>query len=119
MVMPFGMHQGELVEELPTDYIDWVARHIDLRGRLREAILAELDFRQRRQSAPRAGASSVTIVVAAEHLPAVAEIVDLGYRAAARRHHPDVGGEPATMLALNVAMAALRPQLASVGAVLA
>jgi hypothetical protein len=38
MRMPFGKYQGRDLEEIPKDYLNWIAEHIDLYGPLREAV---------------------------------------------------------------------------------
>lgn len=38
--MPFGKHKGEMVDDLPLDYIEWLLTNID---NLREELKAELE----------------------------------------------------------------------------
>jgi len=45
-IMPFGKYKGELLCEVPTDYLTWVLDLSDLRDWLRKAIHAELDRRE-------------------------------------------------------------------------
>jgi uncharacterized protein (DUF3820 family) len=42
MQMPFGKFQGVEIEEIPKDYLQWVANNLDLYGDLRTAIFDEL-----------------------------------------------------------------------------
>lgn len=42
MQMPFGKYQGYELEEIPKEYLKWVAENLDLYGELREAIFDEL-----------------------------------------------------------------------------
>ena len=42
MQMPFGKYQGDEIEEVPRDYLKWIANHLDLYGDLRTAIFDEL-----------------------------------------------------------------------------
>jgi uncharacterized protein (DUF3820 family) len=44
MTMPFGRHKGLEIEELPDDYLRWLATR-DLYGELHEAVLSELAWR--------------------------------------------------------------------------
>lgn len=36
MKMPFGKYKGEELEDLPTDYMEWCLRELDLRPALAE-----------------------------------------------------------------------------------
>jgi len=45
MRMPFGKHKGEPVEDLPTDYIEWLLREANLRDDLAEELQNQLDMR--------------------------------------------------------------------------
>jgi hypothetical protein len=40
--MPFGKYEGHEIEEIPRDYLQWIADNLDLYGDLREAIFDEL-----------------------------------------------------------------------------
>ena len=42
MQMPFGKYQGDEIEELPREYLQWIADNLDLYGNLRTAIFDEL-----------------------------------------------------------------------------
>ncbi len=46
--MPFGKHRGELLGNVPTDYLEWV-REIATTDWLRRAIRGELNRREFRQ----------------------------------------------------------------------
>jgi uncharacterized protein (DUF3820 family) len=43
--MPFGKHKGELLGDVPTDYLGWLLRECDLEPYLRAAVEAEHEFR--------------------------------------------------------------------------
>lgn len=44
--MPFGKHKGTPLEDLPTDYIEWVLRELkDLRSDLRDELENQLEMR--------------------------------------------------------------------------
>jgi hypothetical protein len=83
--MPFGRFKGLLLEELPDAYLRWLTT-IRLRSPLQEAVEAE---RRRRLEAASMMPSACP--------PRAAELVELGFRTAARRHHPDVGGTDEAM----------------------
>ena len=38
MIMPFGKYQGFDLEEIPREYLEWIAENLDLYGELREAV---------------------------------------------------------------------------------
>ena len=40
IVMQFGKHKGEPLDQVPTPYLKWCVRTCDLAGWLRDAILA-------------------------------------------------------------------------------
>lgn len=82
--MPFGRHKGLPLEELPDAYLHWLTT-IRLRSPLQEAVEAE---RRRRQGAGGYSARTAALTPPAR----VVELVELGWRAAAKHYHPDVGG---------------------------
>ncbi len=85
--MPFGRYRGLPLGELPDAYLHWLTT-IRLRSPLQEAVEAE---RRRRWSTGGAP------VMASARPPRAAELVELGFRTAAKRHHPDTGGSNETM----------------------
>ena len=112
MTMPFGKHSGDRIENLPSDYLRWLHDATDLKGRLREAVADEYNHRFRTHSAPpRKAIEATTLSIDRAHVSMVREIVEAGYKATARRHHPDAGGEHGMMQLLNAAAASLRSQL--------
>lgn len=46
MLMPFGKHKGEPVEDLPTDYIEWLLAECVLHPSLQKELEAQLVARQ-------------------------------------------------------------------------
>jgi hypothetical protein len=82
--MPFGRHQGLPLAELPDAYLHWLTT-IRLRSPLQEAVEAE---RRRRQGAASDAAPAASPIPP----PRAVDLVELGWRAAAKQHHPDVGG---------------------------
>src|SRR4051794_32562480 len=98
MRMPFGQHRGAELGALPDAYLGWLAT-INLREPLRSAVFGELE---------RRAGGAVTITLPRAWAPVISEIVEAGYRACARRHHPDVGGSAERMQQLNAAIELLR-----------
>ena len=45
--MPFGKHQGEDIEDIPTQYLKWLVSNTDIRGYLLDAIEDELESRDK------------------------------------------------------------------------
>lgn len=112
MTMPFGKHRGCLVTDLPSDYLRWLFEQVDLHGGLLDAVTREYNLRFRSQrTQERTAARPITISIAVEHVPMAREILDLGYRAAAKAHHPDHGGDHSAMQLLNAAASSMRSQL--------
>jgi hypothetical protein len=105
--MPFGKHKGWPLEALPTNYLDWLLGLGTLREPLASAVRQE---RARRES----GATSHSPLRQLD--PAIAqEVIRAGYRQLALKHHPDHGGETATMQRLNGTVEALRQPLTAPG----
>jgi hypothetical protein len=102
--VPFGKFRGQQISDVPLDYLCWL---IDVaQGPLREAIEDELRWR-------RAQRWHTTPPVAAI-VPAPAKTLDLieaGFRVLAKTHHPDRGGDHATMVEVLAARAWLRERV--------
>lgn len=105
--MPFGKHRGKQLAAVPADYLLWALNHATLNWGLALDIRNEL---QRRQDVARGQEHSRTGYALQRHqMPAgvtiaqVLELVQAGRRSLARKHHPDAGGNTATMQAVNVA----------------
>jgi hypothetical protein len=45
MRMPFGKHRGELVEDIPTAYVEWLLGNLELRPDLQRELEAQLELR--------------------------------------------------------------------------
>ena len=44
--MPWGMHKGEKIEDIPTDYIEWALENCDLRPTLQHEMEAQLALKR-------------------------------------------------------------------------
>src|SRR5437667_12506154 len=100
--MPFGRFRGHDLEDLPDPYVLWLLTLHDLREPLASAVNSEAARR-----GLRPGWSAERGVVSAVYARAL-EIIETGFRVAARRHHPDVGGSDAEMRLTIVAREELR-----------
>jgi hypothetical protein len=109
MRMPWGKYVGYDLEDVPLGYLGWVLEQPWLMPELREAIVEEvarrLGLEVPCQQPTRAA------IVPAELRRWAAEIVESGFRQAARRHHPDLGGSEHAMRALLEARECLRAWL--------
>lgn len=98
--MPFGKYRGIALADLPNDYLDWLCGLSDLRPILRAAVDAEHRRRTTRATA-RATASCPDLHV-------LDALITSGYRALAKQHHPDHGGDHTMMVAVTQAAEWLR-----------
>ncbi len=99
--MPFGRFAGVALDEIPDTYVAWLLA-IDLREPLRSAVVAEAAAR----------GLLVDSVPPLRPVRAVAEeLIGAGLRTLARKHHPDVGGDVATMQQVTAAASWLRGRL--------
>lgn len=114
--MPFGKFKGQRLGDVPDSYLRWALTLDGIDRNLSFAIEVELRFRQ--ASAPtkqQARPGSLSLSIEAAHRDTVVLIVDLGYKAAARKLHPDAGGTTAGMQRLNAVAGSLREQLELLG----
>jgi hypothetical protein len=109
--MPFGKHKGVELADLPNDYLAWLIDLDDLREPLRSAVNREYAFRSGGSAAR--GLDGLAICLASEQVPLARRVFDLGYRTLAQRLHPDHGGNPAQMRALNALAKNVREQFAA------
>jgi len=112
--MPWGKHQGVDLADIETSYLVWVLEKCDnVRSSLRAAIEEELANRfgrSRRRSEPPPPPPPPPRRPCPD--PTLAEeIVAMGFRALAKRHHPDVGGNTATMQRLSATADWLKARL--------
>jgi putative quorum-sensing-regulated virulence factor len=92
--MPFGKFKGKPITDLPDAYITWLLA-LDLHEPLRARVRAEAAARGLiHESEP--------MPITTLH-PVAEELIGAGLRVLARKHHPDVGGDVATMQTVNAA----------------
>jgi hypothetical protein len=114
MRMPFGRYKGTDLQALPEEYVRWLNALPALREPLRSAVQTELDHRtwadrfRRRWEAQGAQAQGPISGRPPVDRPTAQAIIDTGYRSLAAKAHPDVGGDPADMVRLNLARDWLR-----------
>lgn len=133
MRITFGKHKGTEIADLPLSYLQWL---IDADVRMlspaqRAEVLRVLEgdyggnyWKGEGRSTHRGGdwgeASSrahkslggVQLVVPAQRLALMAELIECGFRALATKLHPDRGGTTEQMQQLNELRVALKEQLA-------
>jgi hypothetical protein len=71
------------------------------------------EWAYRRETEPPDPVSATATSLDDEDRALLAELVRAGYRALSLKYHPDVGGDPETMLRLNRLVAMLRERLAA------
>jgi hypothetical protein len=128
MNMPFGKYAGRPIKDLPDGYLQWLSKR-DISCGLRAAVDDEVRNRSGRnhdgsghryQSQDQRSddrAHGVSISIPADHLALVNDIVHEGFRALAKKQHPDAGGDTRQMQILNGVANLLRSQLNSAGGV--
>src|SRR5437868_2341388 len=101
--MPFGRYKGVLLEDIPTSYLRWLLDEVDLRPFLREAVEREIRFRA--EECPDRPSDPAPV-------PATwSSIIRQWHREMALRFHPDRGGSPEAMGAINHAVGRLKELL--------
>jgi hypothetical protein len=127
MLMPFGKYRGRSIESIGTSYLHWLYDEVDMRPRLRRAVVTELrargvhcdddddcdyeDDRDERESYSSHRHGGASLSISPEDAPLAIEIVRQGFRSLAKRFHPDTGGSDEQMKHLNRVHAALAAQL--------
>ena len=97
--MPFGKYRGTRLCDLPSDYFNWLLELDDLREPLRSQV--ESEARSRWGSRDRESAPNPPLAPGPVDGDVAARIVEAGRRALATKHHPDIGGDDATMTRIN------------------
>lgn len=103
--MPFGRYRGTPLRDLPDGYLGWLAS-IALRPRLRAAVEAEIDRRDRGRTWP-----TVALPKPCPAPETARELIGAGLRALARQHHPDAGGSHEDMVRVTVVADWLRQRV--------
>jgi hypothetical protein len=98
MIMPFGKHRGKAIADLDGGYLRWCCENLTSAGpKLRAALEKEWE---RRNGTIESSTSTLRIPEASIEL--WHELIEAGYKQLALRYHPDRGGDPDTMIRLNV-----------------
>lgn len=104
-VMPFGKHQGRPLYQIPTNYLEWLSSKVDMDWWLEQAVEQELskraDRKERTSRRYYEPPVSRRYIPAGVTLDAALKVVEAGRRAVALRAHPDKGGDPVLMAAVN------------------
>jgi len=99
MKLPFDRYKGVPLEDLPSDYFNWLLSLDNLRDKLRLALEEEqqrrLFFQENR------GCVNAKLVD---------ELVSAGLRSLARKYHPDHGGSNERMQLVNICAAWIKAQ---------
>ena len=109
-----GRHAGEDLADVPDGYLRWVLESVsDLDPLSRSILQTEMYFRglraederryqerYRRQERPHNFATATRLEP--DQVPVALELIAAGRRALAARNHPDIGGDPERMKAINV-----------------
>lgn len=90
MILRFGKHKGEHISDVPTEYLEWLLSQ-------NKNTVADLEEELERR-----------IAAESANLPIIQQVIQAGYRALAKQHHPDVGGDPSKMKEVNNAVEYLR-----------
>ncbi len=115
--MPFGRYKGYQLRDIDTDYLYWLVKKVACSPGLLLDVRAELALREARAYGGYANPEQSGCAQAPARLPtsvtieAAMEIISAGRRAAAKRHHPDVGGNTSTMSSVNATCDWLEEQI--------
>jgi hypothetical protein len=106
--MPWGKHKGVPLDEIDAGYLNWIVEKATATSSgLRDDVLAELARRRRAEAPPPPSSWRKPCPD-----PVLAgEIVTTGWRALAKKHHPDIGGDTGTMQRLNATADWLKTQV--------
>lgn len=91
MKILFGKYKGVELEEIPTEYLEWVVGNVErINPYVLAAIKDELDIRR-----PSLFKKST------KQAPELLTKTSLVYKTLSKKYHPDVGGNTQAMQALN------------------
>jgi hypothetical protein len=114
MRMPWGKHRGVDLEDIEASYLWWVLEHAnnlqpDLALEIRSELLSRLgdSVDDAPPPPPPRGADRCPDPKLAR------QVVTSGWRALSKQHHPDHGGDTATMQRLNATVEWLKLQVVS------
>jgi hypothetical protein len=112
MKMPFGRHAGTDLTELPSKYLGWLHKQ-ELHPPLSHDVRRELERRKLGIDAePRlVSFPAVYVKIPREERALAKRMLDVGYRALARKFDPANGGDPEQMRRLFELAATVREQL--------
>jgi uncharacterized protein (DUF3820 family) len=99
MRFPWGRYRGENVRDVPSSYLVWCVENATLTLDQRAAI--QMELAQRFPPPP----------LRADLRPMATRLLRTGFRTLAQVHHPDHGGDDATMRAVHETYEALRTLL--------
>jgi hypothetical protein len=100
--MPFGKHKGTPLINLPDGYLDWGCSTLMKHRKLHAALMEELHRRETGAPPPTRKVAGANISKLSKEAQALfEEYVKQGYLAMAKRYHPDRGGTPDNMLAIQ------------------
>jgi hypothetical protein len=99
MVLWFGKYRGVALKRIPESYLCWLADNVS-RESIRRLANDELDRRANERQRPP--------IELRLNDPITRELIEAGYRALAKKCHPDCGGDVGKMQQLNAAMERLR-----------
>src|SRR5437899_3322785 len=98
----FGKHKGRRLQDVDSDYLCWVLANVkNLSVGLEVDIRAELRAREERAYGRTYSQQPAMRVPAGVTLEAALSLIAAGKRSLARVHHPDAGGDTATMQSVN------------------
>jgi|ERR1017187_7618189 hypothetical protein len=112
MKMPFGRHTGTDLTELPSQYLDWLNKQ-ELQPPLSHEVRRELERRKLGiELEPRlVSFPAVYVKIPREERELAKRMLNVGYRALARKLDPAKGGDPESMRRLFELAATVREQL--------
>ena len=103
--MSFGKFKNHEIADLPDAYLAWVLTQNWIREPVRSALERE------RYARHGVDAGGPAVFIAPQVAASAEAIITAGYRALAKQHHPDRGGDVEAMARVNAAVGALRALL--------